>query len=608
MRFRKTEVYSRIDPRLQRLLERRDRGITTEATVSTSVGEIAVIAKVSDLDAWNGMSEVQIGAEVGSTPDGNRLVTARIPLSRLEYVRQQSFVISLKPGQYLRPALSATVEEIRSRKDLLPGESAGNQGEGVVVGIIDYGCDFAHQNFRNDDGSTRLLAIWNQGGRSSSSSPFGYGREYNQEEINQALQESEPYDALGYHVPTDEELAGPGTHGTHVMDIAAGNEHGTGTSGVAPKADLIFVELSTIPLGTVGELLETNFGHSIRLMEAIRYIFDKAGNRPCVVNFSLATNGGPHDGSNLAEQAIDAMVNEAPNRAAVIAAANSFADGIHAAGTVPNNGFIDLHWDIRFLDFTFNELEIWYGAGNQFRLEILLPNGDSIGSVDLGTSAELEDDQGNTLIFISHRQADPNNGDNVIGIFHEPNSGLPKGMWTLRLHGVQVTDGSFHAWIERDDRGPSQFAPPHDNSHTLGSISCGQKSIVVGSYDAHKPNTPLSYFSSSGPTRDGRHKPEISAPGHAVWAAHSRTGDEETRKSGTSMAAPAVAGVVALMLAEARARGLNLTTGQIRDILTKTTRKDPPDSCGSWHPRYGTGRVDASAAIKEVQAMESVCT
>ena len=181
-----------------------------------------MIAKVSDLDAWNGMSEVQIGAEVGSTPDGNRLVTARIPLSRLEYVRQQSFVISLKPGQYLRPALSATVEEIRSRKDLLPGESAGNQGEGVVVGIIDYGCDFAHQNFRNDDGSTRLLAIWNQGGRSSSSSPFGYGREYNQEEINQALQESEPYDALGYHVPTDEELAGPGTHRMGEMRIYGG--------------------------------------------------------------------------------------------------------------------------------------------------------------------------------------------------------------------------------------------------------------------------------------------------------------------------------------------------------------------------------------------------
>jgi len=74
------------------------------------------------------------------------------------------------------------------------------------------------------------------------------------------------------------------------------------------------------------------------------------------------------------------------------------------------------------------------------------------------------------------------------------------------------------------------------------------------------------------------------------------------------MAAPSVAGVVALMLAEACARGLNLTTGQIRDILAETTCKDPPDSCESWHPRYGTGRVDASGAIREVQAMESVCT
>ncbi len=598
MRFKKTEVYTEIDPHLQRLLERLNRGLTTEPTASTAAGEIAVIAKVSDLEAWNSTSEVRIGADLGLAPDGNRLVTGRIPLSRLESVRQQPFVVSLKLSLLLRPELKATTEEIRSRQDLLPSNSAGNLGEGVVVGIVDFGCDFVHKNFRNEDGSTRLLAIWDQGGRSSSTSPFGYGREYSREEINQALQASDPYQALGYAPPD----ARGGTHGTHVMDIAAGNGR-AGTSGVAPKADLIFVELATLGPRTIEELLNTDFGDSVRLLESIRYILDKAGDRPCVVNFSLGTNGGPHDGSNLVEQGIDAILSEKPNRAAVIAASNSFADGIHASGTVPEDGFFDLHWDIRSTDLTFNELEVWYKAGDQFRLELILPSGDSIGSVDLGTSGSLQNEQGITQIFVSHRRGDPNNGDNVISVFHEPRSGAPTGRWTMRLHGVRVVDGSFHAWIERDDFGPSQFAPPHDNSHTLGSISCGQKTIVVGSYDAHKPSTPLSWFSSSGPTRDGRQKPEISAPGHDVWAAHSRTGDGEVQKSGTSMAAPAVAGVVALMLAEAKAKGLSLSIDQIRDILTKTARKNPPDPIEFWQPRYGNGRVDASAAVKMVQTM-----
>src|SRR5207244_230688 len=106
-----------------------------------------------------------------------------------------------------------------------------------------------------------------------------------------------------------------------------------------------------------------------------------------------------------------------------------------------------------------------------------------------------------------------------------------------------------------------------DNSHTIGSISCGRESVAVGSYDAHKDNLPISFFSNAGPTRDGRQKPEVSAPGHAVWAAWSRTSTGVVQKSGTSMAAPAVAGLVALMLADAHARGISLDSTAIRALL-----------------------------------------
>ncbi len=386
------------------------------------------------------------------------------------------------------------------------------------------------------------------------------------------------------------------------MDIACGNGSGSRVPGVAPSADIIFVQISASDIAWEGrEVVGSNFGGSVQLLEAIQFIFEQAGNRPCVVNISLGTNGGPHDGTNLVEQGIDAVVTAKPNRAVVIAASNSYDDGIHASGKVTQGSFVDLIWQIGWFDFTHNEMEIWYSKDDQLQLELIDRDDRSIGTLDLGASAEIFNQANELLFFVAHRQGDPNNGDNTIGIFMNTramSSSLPAQL-KIRLHGVAISNGQFHAWIERDDPGQSSFAPPHDNSHTLGSISCGQHSIVVGSYDAHTVGQPLSWFSSAGPTRDGRQKPEISSPGHNVWAANSSTRVGITRMSGTSMAAPAVTGVVALVLAEAHSLNKELTIEQIRDILAKTARLNPPNT--AWDARYGMGRVDASASVQQVR-------
>ena len=597
-----TDIYPHMDPRLQRALDLRQRGLTTVATTSSDEEEIGVLVLVDNPDEFAARGDVRVGAVIGQIDNG-WLVTARVPFGRVEAIRQADGVRSMKPAQPLRPVLHATVPEIEAAPAALPPDSLADGGAGVVVGIVDSGADIAHRNFLRPDGSTRLIALWDQSGPSTPASPFGYGKRYSAADVDQALGQLDPYQALGYGPEPDRPGRPKGSHGTHVTDIAAGNGRGSGVPGVAPKADIAFVQPAVSDIAWQGQqVVDSSFGDSVQLLEAVRFLFDEAADRPCVVNISLGTNGGPHDGSSLVERGIDSLVSQQPNRAVVIAASNSFGDGIHAAGAVAPGGSADVRWSVPEALVSHSELEVWYGGADRFRAELITPAGDSLGSVPLGSNARLRANDGTTLLFLSHRRADPNNGDNVLGIFLDER--VPPGVWTVRLHGEQVATGGglYHAWIERNDPSQASFAGPPDDSHTLGSISCGQLSLVVGSYDAHKAAKPLSWFSSAGPTRDGRQKPEVSAPGHDVFAAHSRTGSGVVRKSGTSMATPAVAGLVALVLAEARARGVDLDAVTLRRIVVESARSDPPGP-GGWDPRYGHGRVGAAEALRAVQKL-----
>ena len=289
-----TDAPTALDPRLQRLVARRLYGAIERPGTSTGQDEVAVIAKVTDRDAWEGLSDVRMGGVVGGADqDGTLIVTARIPVTRIEYLRQQPFVRSLKATQPLQPTLNRTIAETGAIAALLPAGNQSDGAAGVVVGIVDFGFDFVHRNFRNPDGSTRAISIWRQAGPANPASPFGYGREFSRDQINAALQQPDPYEALGYEPFPDSALPSPGTHGTHVADIAAGNGRGSGTPGVAPSAEIIFVDVSASDLPREGpEVVGSSFGDSTRLLEALLYIFDRAGDRPCVVNVSLGTNGG----------------------------------------------------------------------------------------------------------------------------------------------------------------------------------------------------------------------------------------------------------------------------------------------------------------------------
>ncbi|MEP9403639.1 S8 family peptidase [Sphingomonas sp. VNH70] len=572
-----------MDPRLQLAIANRRSGKKGLFTASTASDEVAVIARVKTRAAWTEHPDVVPGSSLGKSEKGGWIVTGRIPLDRAEAVRSSPGVLSLKAAQAVQPALKATIEAMGTAPAALPTGFDPSDGAGAVIGIVDFGCDFEHMNFRAVDGSTRVEAIWDQGGIAGADSPFGYGRLYRSDKINAALAAADPYSSLGYG-PEPDTPSQAGSHGTHVMDIAAGNGRGSSQAGVAPAASIIFVEASSSDISWVGPgTVNQAFGDSVQLLEAVRFIFDEAGTRPCVVNLSLGTNGGPHDGTSLVEQGLDALVREAPNRAVVIAASNSQEDNIHTSGQVPGSASADIVWT--HSPFGGGEFELWYPGGQQLSVELIAPDGTNFGLV--GPNQNLPLGSSEVVIFISNRLQDPNNGDNVIGIWVADS--VAGGDWTVRLTALGPAAVDYHAWIERNDRAQSSFAAPVP-THTLGSISTGQETIVVGSFDAHKTTMPLSGFSSSGPTRDGRDKPEISAPGHAVIAARSRTTSGVIRKSGTSMAAPAVTGLVALIYADALRTGASLTIEDLRKRLLANVKRDPPPG-KKWDARYGFGRA-----------------
>lgn len=586
------KITTGLDPNLQRVILESREGKEIDPAIGQSAEDgiitVDVIAKLKDPQKTvPGLNAVRTVGQI---------ITGTVQVNDIESVRSDDNIVSLKLATKLHKQLEFSVPEIQATQNqlemALPAGTDPINGRGIIIGVIDYGCDFNHNNFRHADGATRLLFLWDQQGGNSSISPqgFDYGREFDANRINNAIQSNNPYQALAYH-------PGDGSHGTHVMDIAAGNGQSTGRPGVAPNADLIFVHISA---GDISG--EETFGNSARLLDAVDYIFTKADERgqPAVINISLGTHGGPHDGSSLVEQGLDTLL-EQPNRAIVIAAGNSWMKGSHASGEVTANASHSLTWQIDPEDFTENELEVWYDGNNELEVTLITPNGLRLGPVALGTTVNITS-QDNPMGKIIHRQHDPNNNDNHIDILL--NASLPAGEWGVEL----VTSGpeavAFHAWIERDSigRNQSKFAPDDDDrSHTIGSISCGARTIAVGSYLSGVPDLDLSPFTAEGPTRDGKQKPEISAPGqflHPFWekgilAARSSM-QGAIRMSGTSMAAPHVAGLIALLM---QAAGRSLSITEIREAVINAARKNPPPSGTTWHPRYGAGRVDAVSSI-----------
>jgi carboxypeptidase C (cathepsin A)/GH25 family lysozyme M1 (1,4-beta-N-acetylmuramidase)/subtilisin family serine protease len=467
-------------------------------------------------------------------------------------------------------------------------------GRGVVIGSVDWGFDFAHPDFLNKDGTTRILALWDQRGSRlpNSPQPFGYGIVHERDEINRALKQKDPYAALGYH-PADADT-GIGCHGTHVLSIAAGGGGENRPTGIAPEADLVLVHNAPWDEVDTGRL-----GDSVTLLEGIDFIARTAGDRPWVINLSMGRHGEQHDGSTLIEQGLDAAIRSAPGRAVCMSAGNYFDKRIHASGQLRPTQERTIVWEILENKPTNNQLEFWYSWQDKFEVTVRSPDGSIAARAGIGERSKFIVG-GKEVGNLYHRGQEPNNLDNHITIYLYKEA--PAGEWEVTLIGTDVIDGRYHAWIERDvscGSCQSRLRPDDaDPRSTTGTICNGRRTLAVGAYNKHDPEMRLGHFSSVGPTRDGRLKPDLCAPGVLVLAARSAPREKHdpvqllTRMSGTSMASPHVTGTVALMFQAAPRR---LRIEETHNLLLQSARKvSVPEDIPE---RIGIGFLDIEEAV-----------
>jgi hypothetical protein len=589
-----------LDPHLQEQILARAAGQTPYPPILSGLGEVDVIGRLKDAEQLipKGFHLIR---RIG---EGGTIITGTVAIEQLQKVHNELFSLKAGTELYLNlfnsvPATHCNPEALDAAARIGGKAFPGVNGSRVIVGIVDFGCDFKHANFLKPSGDTRLLYLWDQSDAPDTSlAPklFNYGREFDSARINAALRTQAPYQELGYTPP-------PGAHGTHVMDVAAGNGREpalvggkpspapvqTSHAGVAPDASLIFVNLKS----------EDGFlGSSRHLLEAVDYIFAKAENlgMPAVVNLSLSTTGGPHDGTTLVELGFEDLLKE-PGRAIVVSAGNAFAQQGHAVGTVKKASSWTLQWytDPRAPK---NEAEIWYSGAQKLSVTVFSPAGETLGPVALGETQDIYSGQ-TRRGRISHRLHDPNNGDNQIDL-RVPALANTTGPWRIELKS-ETEDVDFQAWIEQGERGAARFENP-TAAGTLGSICCSPSPLAVGAYDtSQNADQALLYAATAaGPTRKQGKKPDVSAPGANVMAARAQGG--VTLMSGTSTAAAHVTGLVALLfdLAQRAGRGF-LPVGITGQIIIEACKKNSFSSpSGQWDARYGYGRIDGPKTLQEL--------
>lgn len=412
-------------------------------------------------------------------------------------------------------------------------------GRNVITAVIDSGIDYFHPDFRNPDGSTRILSIWDQTltPRAGESAPYEYRRgvEYSKEEIDQAL--SAGSEIEGLQIVPSRDASG---HGTHVAGIAAGNGRASNGRyrGVAYESDILIVKL--------GYPKENAFPRTTELMTALDYVIQKSieYQRPVAVNVSIGNTYGGHSGTSLLETFIDDISNYGRN-VICIGSGNEGAARGHTRGTLREGFSEEIQLAVAPYEPSLS-LQIWKSYADDVDISLVAPSGTRVGPIQkiLGTQRFSIDD---TQVLLYYGEPSPYSPYQEIYISFLPERDyINSGIWRVELLAGRIVYGQYDMWLPSQTvlgAGTGFLYPSEETTLTIPSTASGV--ITVGAYDANTMQTVD--FSGRGYTRQTNQiKPDLAAPGVDITSC--AVGGGYVEATGTSMATPFVTGSSALLM------------------------------------------------------------
>lgn len=427
-------------------------------------------------------------------------------------------------------------------------------GRGVLVAVIDSGIDYYHADFRNDDGTTRIIKLWDQ----------TLDRVFTSEEINEALATGTRAGARALVPSVD--ISG---HGTAVASIAAGNgrENRGQYRGIAFQSPLLVVKL--------GVPQEAGFPRTTELMRAVNFAVREAVDMqmPIAINLSFGNTYGSHDGTSLLETFLDDISNYGKT-VIVVGTGNEGVAGGHISGVLTMEGPQEIELSVGEYQQSFS-VQLWKSYADIFDISIITPSGEVIGPISSRLGPQTIN-YGNTQILLYYGKPGPYSVAQEIYMDFLPlDTYIDSGVWRFRLTPRQIVEGKYDLWLPSAGvlNESTRFLRASPET-TLTIPSTAAKVISVGAYD----DTYQSYadFSGRGYTRrTNQVKPDLAAPGVGIIAAKADGGYETV--TGTSFATPFVTGSSALLMQWGIVDGRDpfLFGEKVKAYLIRGTRKLP---------------------------------
>ncbi len=427
------------------------------------------------------------------------------------------------------------------------------RGNGVLTAVIDSGIDIFREDFRRQDGSTRIVCLWDQ---SLPADPaqgflppegFAQGVELDRDGINRIL--TEEMAAHRKEIP-GRDISG---HGTAVAAIVAGNGGTLGSryAGVAPESGLIIVKL-----GNPGA---DSFPRTTQLMRAMTYVTQKALElkQPVAINLSFGNTYGSHDGTSLLERFLD-QVSEIGRCVICVGSGNEGASGGHTAGRAAKRVFTEL--SVASYEKNLN-VQLWKSYGDEFRLTLTAPGGEQ-QIIDTDRPGTLRLTMGQTQLLIYVGEPSPYSMNQEIYFDFIPLTDyVDAGVWTFQLDPVRILSGRYYFYLPGAavrNSGTRFFQPEPEVTYTIPSTAA--RVITVGAYDS--VYDAYADFSGRGVVLSGASedlvyqelvKPDLAAPGVNIRISDGRGGTQSV--TGTSFATPFVTGAAALLMEWGIVRG-----------------------------------------------------